>query len=713
MNLYFEQQRLVDLEKNARSLYRRISPTKEWMENNYYLLQPGQQTINVVKTNRFWRDYSNHTGGDFLSPYFSESHRTFTEMMFALAVLDLPLKGPEQKFDYTDNLMTMTAAGPTIVLHQQVRDAIFDRGNTTILVSENFFQKNDRYRYEDGVRYDKFVSGDFLAHTLYGGQVVVTNPTSTPRAVDLLIQIPLGSVACSGAQETRTIQMDLEAFSTKTFEYAFYFPTAGDFEHYPAHCSAEEKVLAVADNVTFKVVDRPAEVDKESWEFVSQNGSDDQVIEFLNQKNILRLDLRQIAFRMKEKKFFSRAIETLRNRYVYDNVLWAYGVKHNDLSSIREFLAHADQLISNCGRYFRSELLTINPVERNWYAHKEYWPLVNERAHQLGPQRRILNPNFFAQYRNLLSVLANRRELTDDDHLVVTYYMLLQDRIETALDHFSKVSKDTLPSQIQYDYCDAFLDMYREAPNEAAAKAAKWADYPVDHWRKRFQHILAQVNEINGGETETIDNEDNSQRQTQLASKSESFDFEVESGIARIKYQNIEEIDVNLYEMDIELLFSRSPFAQDDLDGFSMIRPNFTKTLKLKAGDNGKGEHKFEIPAEMLNKNVLVEIVAGDQTKSQPYFAHSLNVQMFETFGQLQVSDEEASKAIPKTYVKVYARLQDGSVRFHKDGYTDLRGRFDYVSQSNRSIDGVQKFSVLILSDDNGAVIRQSNPPKE
>ena len=33
-----------------------------------------------------------------------------------------------------------------------------------------------------------------------------------------------------------------------------------------------------------------------------------------------------------------------------------------------------------------------------------------------------------------------------------------------------------------------------------------------------------------------------------------------------------------------------------------------------------------------------------------------------------------------KDYVKVYGRAQDGSVKFFKDGYTDLRGKFDYVS---------------------------------
>ena len=704
------------LYEQTKSLYRRLRPTKEWMENNYYLLRPDQQSSDLVKVNRFWRDYANHESGDFLSPYFSESHRTFTEMMFALAVLDLPLEGPEQKFDYVDNSMKLTAGGPTIALHQQVRDAILERGNTTVLVNENFFQKNDRYKYDKGVRFDKFVSGDFLAHTLYGAQVVITNPTSTPRAVELLIQIPLGAVSCSGSQETRTIQLDLQAFSTKTFEYSFYFPTAGNFGHYPAHVSAEEKVLAVAENVTFKVIDRPAEVDKESWQFVSQNGTDDEVLDFLNQKNILRLNLNKIAFRMKDKKFFERAIEKLRNRYVYNHVLWSYAIKHDDVKAIREFLTHSQRIVTNCGRYFRSDLLTVDPIEQNWYQHKEYWPLVNDRAHQLGPQRKILNPNFFQQYNDLLIVLANRRELTDDDHLAITYYMLLQDRIETALEHFGYISKGELPSEIQYDYCDAYLDMYREKPEDAATKARKWEKYPVDHWRNRFKHIISQVAEIEGGKTKTVDEKDDSQKQTELASKSESFEFDVESGMAKINFQNLREVKVNFYEMDIELLFSRSPFAQDELDGFSMIRPNLTqmeKFKKVKAAKNGKGSHEFELPDSMKNKNILVEVVAGDQTKSQPYFAHSLDVQLMEKFGQVHVTDKESDKAIPKTYVKVYARMFDGSIRFHKDGYTDLRGRFDYVSQSNRTIDGIEKFSILVLSESNGAVIKQADPPKE
>ena len=542
---------------------------------------------------------------------------------------------------------------------------------------------------------------------------MITNPTSTPRAVELLIQIPQGSVACSGSQDTKTIQLDLKAFSTKTYEYSFYFPTAGQFSHYPAHVSSEEKILAIADPVTFSVTDQPADVDRTSWEYVSQNGSEDEVIEFLNQNNVLRLELGKIAFRMKDKSFFERAIKTLRNRYTYNHVLWSYSVKHNLTDAIGEFLSHAKEITSNVGPYFQSELLSFHPIERNWYQHREYWPLVNARAHKLGPSRRILNPDFFNQYQQLMTVLSYQRTLDDSDHLVVTYYMLLQDRIESALQHFEQINDGSLSSKIQYAYCDAYLDLYREKPEDAANKAVAWADYPVPHWQKRFKNILAQVEEIRGGQTQVVDEKNQAQKQTELAAQAESFDFEVESGKLKINYQNLANVKVNFYEMDIELLFSRSPFAQDELDGFSMIRPNVARTIDLKTDESGKGTHQLELPVELKNKNVLVEVVAGDQAKSQPYFAHSLNVQMVENYGQLQVTAKANQRPISKTYVKVYAKMNDGSVRFHKDGYTDLRGRFDYVTQSNYPLDGMKKLSVLILSDQNGAVIRQSNPPKE
>ena len=86
---------------------------------------------------------------------------------------------------------------------------------------------------------------------------------------------------------------------------------------------------------------------------------------------------------------------------------------------------------------------------------------------------------------------------------------------------------------------------------------------------------------------------------------------------------------------------------------------------------------------------------------------------MFENYGQVQVRVEKTGLPLAKACVKVYAQLSNGTVRFHKDGYTDLRGRFDYVSQSNRANDGVVEYSILIMSEENGSVIRQAKPPQE
>ncbi|MEC8929432.1 MAG: hypothetical protein VX705_09490, partial [Verrucomicrobiota bacterium] len=98
--------------------------------------------------------------------------------------------------------------------------------------------------------------------------------------------------------------------------------------------------------------------------------------------------------------------------------------------------------------------------------------------------------------------------------------------------------------------------------------------------------------------------------------------------------------------------------------------------------------------------------------KTQAYYANTLAVRMVENYGQVRVAQADG-KPLPKTYVKVYGKLANGQVRFYKDGYTDLRGRFDYVSLNTGQLDNVQSFSILILNNDHGATIREARPPKQ
>ena len=89
---------------------------------------------------------------------------------------------------------------------------------------------------------------------------------------------------------------------------------------------------------------------------------------------------------------------------------------------------------------------------------------------------------------------------------------------------------------------------------------------------------------------------------------------------------------------------------------------------------------------------MLVEIVGAGQTQSQAYYSNALKVKVVENYGQLWVTHDKDCAPLPKVYVKVYARMKNGEVKYYKDGYTDLRGCFDYTSLNTNELDFVDKF---------------------
>ena len=95
--------------------------------------------------------------------------------------------------------------------------------------------------------------------------------------------------------------------------------------------------------------------------------------------------------------------------------------------------------------------------------------------------------------------------------------------------------------------------------------------------------------------------------------------------------------------------------------------------------------------------------------------------------------------------MKVYGRLDTGGIRFVKDGYTDLRGRFDYVGMNESTATAsdqhipralvadlaanpgstgmdhpalapgealrIRRLAVLVLSEAHGAAVREVEAP--
>ena len=134
---------------------------------------------------------------------------------------------------------------------------------------------------------------------------------------------------------------------------------------------------------------------------------------------------------------------------------------------------------------------------------------------------------------------------------------------------------------------------------------------------------------------------------------------------------------------------------------------NRTDTVRLP---EDRTEFEFELPDECRGSNLVVELVAEGRRKTQPHYDHELLVQVIEPYGQVRVT-RRAGGPLSTVYVKVYARMNGGSVKFFKDGYTDLRGRFDYTSLNTNELDHVDRLALLVLSEEHGAVICEAAPP--
>ena len=99
----------------------------------------------------------------------------------------------------------------------------------------------------------------------------------------------------------------------------------------------------------------------------------------------------------------------------------------------------------------------------------------------------------------------------------------------------------------------------------------------MDRWRNAFAAVVAQLDEIEGKGAKVVDADDRDQQQGKLAATEPGFEFTVDAQGVNLTWQNLEAVQVNYYLMDVELLFSRSPFVQQSGGQFATIRPNATE----------------------------------------------------------------------------------------------------------------------------------------
>ncbi|MFT6107138.1 MAG: hypothetical protein ACJA2W_000041 [Planctomycetota bacterium] len=689
--------------------YRDLAKTVEYAET-HWRSRLEEMNAGLVTVSPFWLDFAAAGTDSFTSESFPLANRSVTEKLLALAFLDLPFEAVEPKIVADGRSVTLQAAAPMFLALEDIAPAAPEEGTPAVLVGQDFFDPKHRTDTVDGVTRDRFITGELLKGVRYGCRMVVTNPSSSTLQMQLLAQIPEGAIPLGDSQMTRGVPVTLASYGTTSLETSFYFPVSGTYRDYPVHAGRGNVLLGAAAPATLKVVDEVTEIDRTTWEWVSQNAALPEVLEYLRGNSPRSLDLGKLAWRMGDRNAFVAVTGALGARGLYPDALWRYAVKHRDANRVARFLAGQEGFVQRVGAPFSSPFLSVNARDRKAYEHLAYEPLVNGRTHEFGGERKILNDQFRAQYQRFLSTLVMKKGLEAEERVELAYYLLLQDRIGEALDCYASIDAEGLRTRVQYDYMTAYMAFYREDVAAARSVAEGYRDYPVDLWRSRFRDVLAQADEIEGspGAGPGPDLKGREQSQGALAGAEPLLAVEVDGGKVLVSVESIDEVEIRYHRMDVEFLFSNSPFVRGGQGAFGVIRPSRIDRLPVA---KDQATMAIPLPDELRTANVVVEVRGGGISRQATYFSGDLAVQGIERYGQIRVRSGPDGVALPRAYVKVYARLQNGETRFHKDGYTDLRGRFDYVSLSGVSGPAVERYSLLVMHEAAGASMLELAPP--
>ncbi len=324
----------------------------------------------------------------------------------------------------------------------------------------------------------------------------------------------------------------------------------------------------------------------------------------------------------------------------------------------------------------------------------------------------------------------------------VTYYLFLQDRVEEALARFHAVRRRTrCPTQLQHDYFQLLRRLLRGQPRRGPRHRRAVRRTSGDSLAQALRRgdLAARRDRRQGARSGQDDKPDREKQQAELAATEPAFDFKVENQTIALTWKNLGEVTVNYYLMDPEFSFSSSPFVSQDAGRFSIIKPNKTATQALPAGQ-GRARHR-RCPPSSRRRTCSSKSSAPASARRRRITRTRCKLTVTENYGRLEVRDSRTDKPLPQglreslcAAARRHRALLQG--RLHRPARplrlrepeqpresADSRCRcggadapangLDYQMLKPAELNTVEKLAILVLSDTNGAEVREVGPPSE
>ena len=591
-----------------------------------------------------------------------------------------------------------------------------------MVIAQRFFDPSNRFvETEENGQAEIFLK-EFVTQKIYGCKVVVTNLGSGRWTGDLIYEIPQGAVPMMGHEEFKVSPLELSAFSTSSEEFYFYFPTTGSYSIFPASAVKGQKVFGQAKTETLEVRSQLSEKKKETLTDVLSTGSTQDVLEFVSSRNLLNpaiFNFGDIYWLLRNKDFYEKFITLLKNRGIYDEISFSFAIHHGDIENFKIYLE--EKINSKFKHLFRH--LDFELISADCFEFLDYAPLINSRAHAVSQTKiNITNNSFKETYTNFMLYLIEKGSLSNNDQTVLAIYLIMQDRFQEAIDVFEKIDKTQLKDTliIQYDYLSAYIDFLTGSSGFKIAReiSEKYKNYPVSSWRNAFIEVAKQIQELDQGvDVATIESAKLGEN-AKKAEKAISLTCSIKDGKIDITSSNLSSVVVKYYKTDVETLFSLNPFKSDSKSSLGFIKPFLSEGIPTPVTKDGESSTiHVSIPKEIEKESLFIEVghyqTGFAKSVFLEYTHFDLETMIQEDFGILRVFEPANRRGVPLVYVKCFAKFKDGKVGFYKDGYTDIRGVFDYVSLNSDKLDTVEKFSIMLLDEKRGVKLIETAPPAQ
>ena len=616
----------------GKPIFTKTQGTVEYKERQYFVDNFD------TKINDFWTDLlqhmlSEHSNQNFGSKNFLKSVSTLPEFIAAISFIDLPFEKAVFESSVSNNTLKLNTNSNIYVLTKEVIEKKGELFDLEVLCSQKIYDPEDPVIYDDEdpeLFHDKPVD-EYLTSKVYASRVVITNSTTTRIKVNLIVEIPEGSIPIGSLDALQIKDFTIDQFRSQVIETKFYFPNAGEFNLFPSSVVSNGKIVSSAKKIP-KIVVRceKSRKDLKTISDVLSNGKIDDIIEFINSKNLLnpkifRFD--QIYWLLKNKAFYDRLTSICEEKGIFDLVVWSYSIVHGDYKRLKELL----QNNANGNKFGFLKFINSDVLSRDTFKIREYYPLINPRAHLLGSSKtNIINDVFKKTYEEFLLYLFHKFTPSNDDLILLIDYLIAQDQIEKALELTKLIKEEEMKNnvtKVQFDYQTAYLNFITGYPDFAKAKTIceRYLTYPVLSIRNLFVEIANQLSEFEESDlyAKSKTKQEGDLLNKQKSAKVPSFTSSLEGQKFKFASTMVGSLVLKFYKVEVEVIFSQNPFNFESKKSFTYVSP-FYETIVKTNDENDLTVNHFEIPQLIRQENLFIEIrSANEQIQKSEFFTSS------------------------------------------------------------------------------------------